>query len=207
MFQDRKDAGQKLEKALVDYTGSEGLVLGIPRGGVEIGFYVAEGLRLPLSLVVVRKLPFPDNPEAGFGAIAEDGSLYLQPAADRIPPDVFDRICTEQKQEIRRRIRTLRDGKPLPSIANKTVIIVDDGIAMGSTMTAAVRLCKNRQADKIVVGAPVAGAAAVRTLSDEVDDIVVIEKPAYFRAVADAYRDWYDVPDEEVLQIMRRQNS
>jgi putative phosphoribosyl transferase len=204
MFENRRDAGQKLAKALADYAGCEGTVLSIPRGGAEVGFYVAERLGLPLSLVVVRKLPFPDNPESGFGAIAEDGSVYLQSASRAILPTVSERIRREQTEEIQRRIQVLRDGKPLPQIADKTVILVDDGIAMGSTMLAAVRLCRNRKAGKIVAAAPVGSPAAVRRVQAEAGDAVILERPVYFRAVADFYRNWYDVSDEEVIEILQR---
>jgi putative phosphoribosyl transferase len=203
MFKDRKDAGQKLGQALEPYTGCGSVVLGIPRGGVEVGYYVAKHLRLPFSLVVVRKLPFPDNPESGFGAIAEDGSVYFQPASTVIGADVSKRILEEQTQEIQRRIRVLREGKALPQMATKTVILVDDGIAMGSTMFAAIRLCKNQKAAKIIVAAPVGSPSAIRMLAGEVDETVVLEKPPHFRAVAEFYQHWYDVPDEEVIRIMQ----
>ncbi|MGC9349848.1 MAG: phosphoribosyltransferase family protein, partial [Anaerolineae bacterium] len=113
-------------------------------------------------------------------------------------------IKERQREEIERRIEVLRKGEPLPEIGGRTVILVDDGIAMGSTMRASIRLCKHRGAAKIVVAAPVAGEQIVRDLRRLVDEVVVVETPAYFRAVAQVYRDWYDVPDTEVLEIMAR---
>jgi len=121
MFRDRKDAGQRLGEALDGYKGCDGIVLAIPRGGVEVGYYVAEYLELPLSIIVARKLPLPANPEAGFGAIAEDGSVFfVERFHDSLPPAVVRRIIRRQRHEIQRRIDVLRDGKPLPPVTGKT---------------------------------------------------------------------------------------
>jgi putative phosphoribosyl transferase len=204
MFADRKDAGQKLARALEKYKADRPLVLAIPKGGVEVGYEVAKYLGCEFSILVARKLPFPDNPEAGFGAVAEDGSTFINDyAARRLSAGTIDRILKEQRREIKRRINILRKGKPLPQIANRTVILIDDGIAMGSTMRAAITLCKNKNAKKVVVASPVAGPDTVAELSGLVDDVVVLEKPAFFRAVAQAYANWYDVPDQEVIRILQ----
>lgn len=204
MFEDRKDAGQKLGKALIRYKSPDLLVLAIPRGGVEVGYYVAEQLGRPLSIIVVRKLPFPDNPEAGFGAIAEDGSIFfIERFSERISSDVTEKIIEQQRRELKRRTEVLRGGKSLPEITGKTVILVDDGIAMGSTMRAAVKLCKNKQAGKIIAAAPVASPYSTSEIERIVDEVVVLEQPLFFQAVAQAYRNWYDVPDEEVINIMK----
>ena len=205
MFQDRQDAGQQLGEALKMYKKCDGIVLAIPRGGVEVGSYVAEYLEVPLSLVVVRKLPFPENPEAGFGAIAEDGSIFfVDRVSSRLSSDVIRLILEEQKQELERRIQVLREGKPLPSITGKIVILVDDGIAMGSTMQAAIMLCKNKKAGKLVVASPVASQSTAKELAEVADDIVILEKPPFFRAVAEVYSNWYDVPDDEVISFMQK---
>jgi len=205
MFEDRTDAGQKLARALEKYRDEETLVLAIPKGGVEVGYQVAKYLNSDFSMIISRKLPYPDNPEAGFGAMAEDGSTFIIDYAARgLSPDTIARIIKEQNQEIKRRITTLRGGKPLPEIAGKTVILVDDGIAMGSTMQAAILLCKNKKAKRIVVASPVAGRSTAADITEIVDEVVILEKPVFFRAVAQVYANWYDVPDEEVIQIMQR---
>jgi putative phosphoribosyl transferase len=205
MFEDRKEAGQKLGKALESYRGTNGIVLAIPRGGVEVGYYVAQYLRLPLSIIVVRKLPFPENPEAGFGAIAEDGStFFIDRFHGQLPAGLTRRIIEEQKRELKRRIKVLREDKALPEIAGKTIILVDDGIAMGSTVQAAIMLCKNKKAAKIVVAAPVAGPATAAELQEVADEVVILERPPFFRAVAEVYKNWYDVPDDEVIDIMQK---
>ena len=205
MFRDRKDAGEKLGIALQAYRNSNSLVLAIPRGGVEVGYEVAKVLDADFSLLICRKLPYPDNPESGFGAIAEDESLYInEAAAAPLSNSLIEQTIQQQKEEIQRRIQILRKGKPLPAIEGRTVILVDDGSAMGSTMHAAVALCRKKHAKEIIVAVPVAGAHAIREFEQLADDIVVLESPPYFYAVAQVYQNWYDVSDEEVLEIMRR---
>lgn len=205
MFKDRKDAGRKLAAELMQYQGKGVIVLAIPRGGVEVGREVARALNAQFSALVVRKLPFPDNPESGFGAIAEDGStILLEAAASWLAQDAIEWIKTEQAREIKRRVAVLRSGQPLPDIAKKTVILVDDGLAMGSTMLAAIAYCRNKKAAKVIVAVPIAGQEAVRLVKDAADKLVVLEKPADFHAVAQGYENWYDVPDEEAADILSR---
>ncbi|WP_292655623.1 phosphoribosyltransferase [Nitratifractor sp.] len=206
MFQDRKDAGERLARALESYRGTPGLlVLAIPRGGTEIGYEIARYLEADFDLLICRKLPYPFNPESGFGAIAEDGTIYINPRAS-IPLNEAEvlEIIRQQQEEIRRRIQVLRGGRPLPPLEGRTVILTDDGIAMGSTMHAAVEMCRKAGAARIVVAVPVAGPYAVAEFSRLADDLVVLESPPDFHAVAQVYRNWYDVSDEEVLAIMER---
>lgn len=205
MFRDRRDAGEQLARALDRYRDKNVLVLAIPRGGVEVGVEVAERLNADFSIIVTRKLPFPDNPEAGFGAIAEDGSTFMIKGAERwVPEPVIAAVKRDQIREIERRKLFLRGDRPLPKVAGRTVILVDDGIAMGSTMAASVASCRNRKAGWIVAAAPVAGTETVAWLEVSADEVVVLETPRFFRAVAESYRDWYDVPDREVIEIIER---
>lgn len=205
MFEDRTDAGRKLAELLYAYKKTNALVLAIPKGGVEVGYQVATALHAYFSIIITRKLPYPDNPEAGFGAVAEDGSTFIFDFAfQELSRRAIGRIVEAQKQEIARRIDVLRQGKPLPEIAGKTVILVDDGIAMGSTMRASILLCQHQQAGKIVVAAPVAGARVVRELCEIADEMVVVETPPFFRAVAQVYRNWYDVSDQEAIGILEK---
>lgn len=205
MFKDRKDAGQKLAAALQAYKSEEPLILAIPRGGVELGYEISRALDTDFSLLICRKLPFPHNTESGFGAIAEDGSLYINPsAASSVSDKEIQEIIAEQNHEIQRRIQTLREGKALPLIEGRTVILVDDGIAMGSTMHAAVELCKKAKAKKIIVAVPVAGRQTIETFSKMVDKVIVLESPVPFYAVAQVYENWYDVSDEEVLSFLHK---
>jgi predicted phosphoribosyltransferase len=205
VFEDRRDAGEKLARALEKYKDQNALVLAIPRGGVEVGYKVAKYLNATLSILVSRKLPFPDEPEAGFGAVAEDGSTFIFPdAAHWLSKKTVNEIIDHQNEEIQRRIAVLRKGAPLPEITNRIVILVDDGLAMGSTMRAAISLCKNKKAHKIIVAAPVSGEEVANEVGELVDEIVVLSKPSFFRAVAQAYANWYDVSDEEVTEILEK---
>jgi predicted phosphoribosyltransferase len=203
MFEDRRDAGRQLALALETYGDGDVLVLAVPRGGVVVGYEVACHLGADLSLIVTRKLPYLDDPEAGFGAIAEDGStVILDRAAQRLPDSVVRDIIHEQKEEISRRVAVLRRGQPLPGLASRRVILVDDGLAMGSTMRASIMLCKRQGAGEIIVAVPVASSRVAAEISEEVDEIIVLKTPRRFRAVAQVYGYWHDVSDAEVLTIM-----
>jgi predicted phosphoribosyltransferase len=204
MFQDRKEAGQKLARALEKYKSKKALVLAIPRGGVQVGYEVARHLNADFSMLISRKLPFPDNPEAGFGAIAEDGSAFImKEAAQWLPEKTIAQIKEEQLAEIKRRIKVLRENRPLQKISGRIVILIDDGLAMGSTMQASIMLCRKKKAKKIVVAVPVAGKAAADEIKKQADEVIVLEQPEHFEAVAQVYRNWYDVSDEEVLGIIK----
>jgi len=214
MFEDRRDAGQQLAEALEGYRGEDVLVLAIPRGGVEVGYQVAKQLDADFSLLIVRKLPYPDQPEAGFGAVAEDGSAVILEQASRwVSDETVKQVIENQRQEIERRVAVLRKGEPLPPLKARTVILVDDGIAMGSTMQSAIMLCRRQGAAKVVVAVPVASRQiADQDWPDKVkaertgvaDEMVVLEQPKFFRAVAQVYDRWYDVPDSEVMALMMR---
>lgn len=205
MFEDRKDAGEKLAKALERYRNKKALVLAIPKGGVEVAYYVAKYLNADFSLLISRKLPFPDNPESGFGAIAEDGSVFInEEAAQWLSKEEIEKIKKGQTQEIKRRIKILRGDRPLPEISGRTIILIDDGLAMGSTMRAAIELCKNKKAKKIIVAVPVSSKEVKQEISKLVDEIIVLETPEFFQAVAQVYKNWYDVSDEEVINIMKK---
>ena len=208
MFEDRKDAGKKLAKELTRYKGKSVLVLGIPRGGVEVAYEVAKYLDAELSILISRKLPLPFNPEAGFGAIAEDGSTLIQKDTHSwLSREEVEEIIREQKLEVDRRIKVLREAKPLPRIKGRTVILVDDGLAMGSTMKVSIDLCKNKEAGKIIVAVPVSGESTAREIGDMVDEIVVLEMPPFFQAVAQVYTNWRDIQDSEVIEILERWKS
>jgi putative phosphoribosyl transferase len=205
MFKNRKEAGEKLALALGKYKGEDVTVIALPKGGIEVAFEVAKYLNAEFSIIIVRKLPFPDNPEAGFGAVAEDGSIYINRQSSwYLSEKEINGIISAQKNEIKRRMLVLRKGKPLPNLADKTVILIDDGIAGGSTVRAAIMLCKKQRVKKIVVAVPVAGRDIAVQISKLADETVVLEMPYDFHAVAQVYENWYDVSDEEALEIMGR---
>lgn len=203
MFRDRRDAGEKLAIALEKYRDKNVVVFGIPRGGVETAYYVATHLNAEFSLIVTRKLGYPLNPEAAFGAIAEDGSVYISEMAKQyLSDEEINEVISEQKREIARRVEKLRGGKPLPKISGRTIIIVDDGIATGATLFATIELCKKMNAEKIVVAAPIAGRRMDRILRQMVDDVVILEMPTYYQAVSQGYQDFSNLSDDEALAFL-----
>lgn len=208
MFIDRKDAALKLAKALEKYKDKNAVVLGIPRGGAETAYYVALHLNAELSLLVSRKLGHPANPEYAFGAIAEDGSIYLNPSSSgQLSDKTIQEVVNEQKKEISRRINILRKGKPLPELKGRTVILVDDGIATGATIFAAIEMCKKRNARKVIVATPVSGYEMEGELANKADEVVILEKPADYYAVSQAYQSFYNLSDDDALGFMQRWES
>nr|WP_304608427.1 phosphoribosyltransferase family protein [Pontibacter anaerobius] len=205
MFKDRKDAALQLAKALDTYKDSGAIVLGIPRGGAETAYYVAKHLGAELSMLVSRKLGHPSNPEYAVGAIAEDGSIYLNPKAQSgLSEETINKLEEQQQKEIERRIQFLRKGEPLPELKGKTVLLVDDGIATGSTVFAAIKLCRNKGAAKIVVAAPVSGREKKRELLEEADEVVILETPDLYTGVSQVYYNFYNLTDQEALEFMER---
>lgn len=205
IFHNRKDAGEKLGKALLKYKDKKDLVvLGIPRGGVELAYEVAKALNAKFSLIIVRKLPIPYNPEAGWGAIAEDGSTYYTEFKDEVSKEEQEEIIKAQSAELVRRVKVFRQGKKLLSLKNKTVIIVDDGLAIGSTVMAAIIMCKKQNPKKLIVAVPISGMQAKNLVEKHADEVVVLSVPPAFQAVAEGYEEWHDVTDEEALKFIKK---
>ncbi len=207
MFRNRQDAGIQLAKALSSFQDEKPLVLAIPRGGAPVGFEVAKALQADFSLLIVQKLPFPFNPQESFGAVAEGGRVIVLAHASRnLDQTLIDKVVADQIEEIRRRRRVFRTEHPLPSLTGRIVILVDDGIKLGATMKAAVRYADARAPEKIVVAAPVSSPEAAHAFSqmEAVAAVVILETPRFFRDVAQAYADWHEVSDHEVLQLVRQ---
>jgi len=203
MFYDRTEAGQKLASELNKYRKNKKvIVLAIPRGGVPVAFEVAKKLEAPLGLIIVRKLPMPDNPEAGIGAVSETGEIFWHPQAKIYSQEIIKKILAEQKKEIERRIKVLRKGEGLPKLKDKIVILIDDGLAMGSTMRAAIKTVKKEQTEKVVVAVPVAGKEILEVIKKLADEVVCLEVPLFFQAVAQVYENWHDLNDQEVIEII-----
>ncbi len=203
MFNDRKEAGEKLGVALEKFRDMDVVVLGIPRGGAETAYYVARHLNADLALLVSRKLGFPFDPEAAFGAVAEDGSVYISDTGRyTLSEEEINEVLAEEKKEIERRIQILRHGRPLPHLEGKTIILVDDGIATGATLFAAIDLCWKQKAGKIVVAAPIAGRRMQSLLRSRVDDVVILEVPAFYHAVSQGYRYFTNLTDEEAVAFV-----
>ena len=185
----------------------ETLVLAIPSGGVPIGLGVAKGLSLPLDLIIVRKIPIPGNPEAGFGALTLDGDVFLNDELVAFlqlsPKEVEDQI-TKVKAVLKERNHIFRRGTPFPDVINKTVLMADDGLASGYTMLACVETVRRKGARKIVIAIPTAPKALFPWISPVAEEIFCpnIRTERYF-AVADAYVDWYDLTRDEVLNRLQ----
>lgn len=205
IFANRKDAGIKLGKLLEKkYKDRNVMVLGIPRGGIETGFYVSEILNGELCLVFSKKLPFPGRKELAFGAVTEDGSVYLSDLGEKIDNGSIDSIIEEQLEEIHRRIKKYRNNKAIPDMADRIVIIVDDGIATGSTIVPVLKLCHEKKAAKIVVAVPVSGKEYVKEINELADEVEIIIQPEDFSAVGQVYEDFQGLEDEEVLAILEK---
>lgn len=207
-FKDRADAGKELAAILEPkYKHLNPLILGVPRGGVEVAYYVARQLHADLSVVISKKLPFPGQEEYGIGAVSEDYSVYVSPhGRQALSPERIDQIVEQQEEEIKRRIDKYRQGKPLPDMKGRTVIIVDDGIATGVTLVPVVKLCRKKGAERIVIAAPVSGTSFDAHLH-EADDIEVLVQPENFYAVGQVYDTFGDFEDEELLDILKKAES
>ena len=207
-YRDRQDAGQKLSDDLTGYSGGDAVILAIPRGGVPVAVEVAERLGAVLDVIVTRKIPIPFDPEAGYGAVADDGTVVLnEPLVKslRLTEKQIQRQAAEVKAEMDRRIALYRDVLPFPRLENRTAILVDDGLASGFTMIAAIESVRRRQAGRVVVAVPVASDSAfqrVRPLADEV--VCPIIAKTYRFGVASLYRHWHDLSDEEVISLLER---
>jgi putative phosphoribosyl transferase len=211
VFRDRRDAGRLLSLQLSKYEGPDSIILAIPSGGVPVAAEIREALDLPMDLIIVRKVQIPGNTEAGFGAMGADGEVILNEGfLQRIglTEEETDAQIGKTRDVIRKRERLFREGRLFPSIKGINVIIVDDGLASGYTMLAAVSIVKSRDPRRIIVAVPTASRNATDFILPEVGDLVCPNiRSRYPFAVADAYVNWYDVPDEEVLQILKRDNK
>lgn len=211
IFRDRRDAGRRLAAELSGYAGqSDVLVLALPRGGVPVAYEVSRALHAPLDVFMVRKLGFPGYEELAMGAIATGGVRVLDEDLLRmleIPPEAIERVTEIELSELERRERKYRGDRPPPDVRGKTVILIDDGLATGSTMRAAVAALKKEGAKKIVVAVPVAPPETCRALRAQVDEIVCAVTPEPFRAVGLWYADFSQTTDDEVRELLARAAS
>jgi putative phosphoribosyl transferase len=206
-LRNRKEAGQKLASQLQDYKGKSVVVLAIPRGGVVLGYEVARALEAPLDIVVPRKIGAPGNPELAIGAVAEDGTMVLDHGLlemFRISNEYVEREREAEMAEIRRRTLTFRGGLPPLGLSGKVVIVVDDGLATGATMKAAVASIRKKGASEVIVAVPVGPPDTVRELSKEVERVVcpIVYEP--FMAIGQFYDDFTQVEDDEVIRLLSR---
>ena len=207
-FRNRTEAGRVLAQELSAYANRDDvIVLALPRGGVPVAFEVAHALHAPLDVFVVRKLGVPGHEELAMGAIASGGVLVIEPSVVEdlsIPMEVVLDVAAREEQERLRREREYRGDRPAPEVRGRTVILVDDGLATGSTMRAAVAALKKSQPAKIVVAVPVAVRSTCEELAEEVDEVVCARTPEPFYGVGEWYADFSQTTDEEVRELLAR---
>lgn len=207
IFQDRRSAGKQLAEKLLEFKDNpQAIVLGLPRGGVITADEVAKILNLPLDILVTRKIGAPQSAELAIGAITEDGQPILNDdliEALEIQPEYVDSEIEKQKQEAKRRLEKYRQGRGVLDLKNKIAILVDDGIATGSTMLAAVDSAETKGAAKIIVASPVIAADAADRFKVLATEVVCLDKPTYFEAIGQFYESFEQTTDEEVEKIMK----
>lgn len=211
IFDDRAAAGRALAKALESHRGAaDAIVLGLPRGGVPVAFEIAEALDLPLDVLVVRKLGLPWQPELAMGAIASGGALVRNDEVVRYlggREDAFEAVRAREQVELVRREHDFRGEQPALDLRQRTGILVDDGLATGATMEAAVRALRALGARRVVVAVPVASPEARDRIAAVADEVVCLAAPAFFSAVGQWYRDFAQTSDDEVRDLLARAHA
>ena len=208
IFRDRSEAGRLLAGELIQYANQpDVIVLGLPRGGVPVAFEVAMALRAPLDVFVVRKLGTPGHRELAMGAIASGRVRVLNEEVIHglgIPMEIIDAVTAEEEQELKRRELAYRSSYSEPEVRGKTVLLIDDGIATGSTIRAAIRALNAQHPARLIVAVPTAAASTCRDLRPEVDGLVALMTPEFFSGVGQWYADFRQTSDAEVTELLRR---
>ena len=211
LFANRREAGRILASLLMKYADRDDvLVLALPRGGVPVGFEVAQALRAPLDVFIVRKLGVPGHDELAMGAIATGGVRVLNDdvvMSLELEPEVIDTVAAREEKELARRERLYRGARPAPDVHGRTVILVDDGLATGSTMRAAVAALRKQRPARIVVAVPVAAPETCEEFKTEVDEVVCAATPRMFNGVGRWYEDFSQTTDEEVHELLAQARS
>ena len=207
-FADRTDAGRRLAQELSEYEDREDtVVLGLPRGGVPVAFEVTRKLEAPLDVFVVRKLGVPGNPELAMGAIASGGVRVVNEevvSSTRISDQQIERVSQEEEEELERREQTYRGARPGLSLEGKVVLLVDDGLATGATMRAAINALREHRPREIVVAVPTGPAETCSELEGMVDEVICLTTPSPFFGVGGSYQDFSQTTDEEVRDLLER---
>ncbi len=206
-FVDRVEAGKRLASAFGDFAGKNAIVLAIPRGGVVVGYEIADELNLPLDVIIPRKIGAPDNPELAIGAMTEDGTIILDENLVSylgVPREYVKQESARQKTEIERRLKVYRGTETYPNLKGRDVIVVDDGIATGSTMKAALASVKNKGARTVIVAVPVGPPSTIEELNKRADRVVCLYTPEYFQAIGQFYVNFDQTSDEEVIELLKK---
>ncbi len=207
-FSDRTDAGRRLARALDDFRGQDVVVLALPRGGLPVAAEVAAYLGAPLDLMLVRKIGVPLQPELAMGAIVDGAQPLIVRNEDvirsaMISQSEFDQVCQSELEEIERRQARYDEARQPVEVSGRTVIIIDDGIATGATVRAAIQGVRKRNPRRIVLAVPVAPQEAVEAVKREADDVISLEQPEFFHAISQFYSRFHQVSDEEVIDILK----
>jgi predicted phosphoribosyltransferase len=204
-FADRRDAGRQLAVQLLPLTGVRPVVVGLPRGGVPVACEIASALRAPLEILAVRKLGAPHNPEYGIGAIVEDGTRIFDSealAALAIDGGMLESIVARASEELHRRVVAYRGGRPPMRLRDRTVVLVDDGVATGVTDTAAIRAIRRQRPRRLVLAVPVCAPDSLARLRKEADEMICLIAPPELRGVGQWYRDFSQIHDQEVVATL-----
>jgi putative phosphoribosyl transferase len=205
LFDDRADAGRQLAERLARYADERPVVFALPRGGVPVGAEVSRSLDAPLEIVVSRKLGAPDQPEFGIGAVAPGGVRVINDRAVRvlgIEEEYLDWVSARESAEVARRLQLFRGDRPYPDLDGRTAILVDDGLATGVTARAALLALRHLQPRRLVLAVPVCAPQTAELLRSEADDLICLLAPANLEAVGLWYRNFEQVPDEEVMRLL-----
>jgi len=206
-FKNREEAGHRLVERLIQYRGDPtATILALPRGGAAVGYQLCLGLHLPLDVFIARKLGAPDNPEYALGAVGETGTIYLNPdaiAAYNLSSQEIEDLAQAQQQEIARRQVLYRQSRRLPTLIDRTVILVDDGIATGSTFFASAKSIKHLKPRRLIGAIPVGPVETIREARRQMDEVVVLATPDPFWAVGNHYVDFAQVSDHDVVEYLR----
>ncbi len=204
MFKDRYDAGEQLAEALRAYAGNKDvLLLAIPRGALQIGKVLHERLKAPLDIIVTKKISHPMSEEFAIGAVGPGGEFFVNPHSEA-SPQYIERERKRLESAVEEKYRRYRGDLPKPEVKGKIVILVDDGIATGSTMLAAIHVLRKQKPKRIVVAVPVGPPDTVALIAKEVDEMVCLSTPDYFYAIGQFYENFVQVEDEEAMEILRK---
>lgn len=206
MFSDRTEAGRELARSLEHLRRDDVVVLALPRGGVPVAREIADALGAPLDVLVVRKIGHPQQPELGIGAVGEGGVRLVNDALlgrTGVTADQVDAIAEAEAREVDRRVATYRGGRPAVALDGKTVVVVDDGLATGFTARAAVGVARKLGAARVVVAVPVAPRESVDELAQIADEVVAAQTPPFFQSIGQYYRDFHQLDDDEVIDLLR----
>jgi predicted phosphoribosyltransferase len=207
MFRNREEAGKKLAEKLLKYKKDKPIIFAIPRGGVVVAYEVAKKLKADLDIIIPRKIGAPYEPELAIGAVTEDGTIILNEDLVKelgISKEYIKEEASRQIEEIKRRMKFYRKGKEHKDVKNRSIIIIDDGIATGATMKAAVISLKKKHPKKIIIAVPVAPVDSINEMKKIADEVICLEEHKIFGAIGNFYHDFRQVEDEEVINLLKK---